>query len=114
MVGDQRGGRPRRPMENLSEILQRERRVLDQLLFRLIEVRLLLDAQETRFLPWAAADVERTAEAVRETELRRTAAVDDVVRRLGGVDGPVTLGALVERADPVMQDLLAEHRVALC
>jgi hypothetical protein len=100
-------------MEDLSDILQRERCVLDRLLFRLIEVRLLLDAQETRFLPWAAADVEHTAEAVREAELRRTAGVDDVARRLGGIATPVRLGDLVDRAEPVMRELLAEHGVAL-
>ena len=94
-------------VDDVTEILRREHRLLDTLLFRLIEIRSLVAEGEARFLAWAAADVERVAEAVRECELRRASAVQQVA------GAPLTLAELVERAPAPYGNVLAEHAVTL-
>ena len=92
-------------MEDLLGVLGRERQVLENLLFRLLEARSLLATHETRFLHLAAEDVEAAAEQVREVELRRA-----LLPSLGG-DG--TLRDLARRSPSPMSGILADHRAAL-
>lgn len=92
-------------MEDLLGVLGRERQVLENLLFRLLEARSLLATHETRFLHLAAEDVEAAAEQVREVELRRA-----LLPSLGG-DG--TLQDLARRTPSPLSGILADHRAAL-
>src|SRR5205814_9128726 len=59
-------------MDELARLLSHERRLLELLLFKLVEGRHLLAAGEGRFLPYAATEVERAMERVQEAELRRS------------------------------------------
>ena len=62
-------------MERLATILEREGEALEQLLFKLIETKLLLVADEARFLPRATREVERARSRARELDLVRAATV---------------------------------------
>lgn len=107
-------------MQELTDLLDRERRLLEMVLFKLVETRHLLAADEARFLPWASAELERAVERVREATLlralvaRRAAAAagldpDAGLRLLaGGVDEPWS-SILAEQADG-LQRLLSEIR----
>lgn len=52
-------------MEKLATLLGRERLLLELLTFKLVELRQLLAAGETRFLDWAAEEVDRALTGMR-------------------------------------------------
>lgn len=58
-------------LEDLARLLDRETLLVELLVFKLVSLRQLLLAAETRFLGWAADEVERAVEAVRSVELER-------------------------------------------
>lgn len=62
-------------MEQVVSVLEREREVLDVLLFKLVETRLILEAGEMRFLSRATREVERARGRCREIDLMRAATV---------------------------------------
>jgi hypothetical protein len=93
------------PVDDLLAVLGRERLVLGNLLFRLLEARGLLATGETRFLHLAARDVEAAAEAVREVELTRA-----LLEPLA--DGQ-TLQQLVSSSPPPLNGILHDHHVAI-
>lgn len=62
-------------MERVSSILEREGDALEVLLFKLIETKLLLAADESRFLPRATREVERARARARELDLLRAATI---------------------------------------
>lgn len=100
-------------MEKLAGLLNRERVLLELLLFKLVSLRQLLIAGQVRFLPWAAEEVERATTKVREIELRRTIAVDEVNEAIGSAAEPVTLRLLAENAPEPWRTIFAEHHKAL-
>lgn len=95
-------------VDELVDVLSRERGLLENLVFRLIEARGLLATGEARFLGWAASDIEAASAAVREVELRRATVLIDL-----GWDGPPTIAVLVSTAHEPWRSLLDDHRVAL-
>jgi hypothetical protein len=110
-------------MEELAGLLNRERMLLELLLFKLVSLRQLLLAGEVRFLPWAAEEVDRATTKVREAELRRSLAVeglsvslrDDAGReRTNPLATPsqVTLRTLAESAPEPWRTIFSEHRKA--
>src|SRR5215204_294353 len=69
-------------MDTLSQILWRERDLLDSLLFRLAEER-LVRASGHPLWQWRATDeVDRVLEQIREVELLRAIAADEVATRI--------------------------------
>jgi hypothetical protein len=60
-------------MDALAALLTRERLLVELVVFKLVELRQLLLAGETRFLPWASEEVERAVRAVRVLEVERVA-----------------------------------------
>jgi hypothetical protein len=74
-------------MDELAAWLAHERRLLEMLLFKLIEERHLLAAGESRFLGLAAAEVRQATVRLEEAQLRRSVMVSEL-----GDD--VTLGQL--------------------
>lgn len=95
-------------VEELAEVLGDERRLLETLVFRLLEARALLANGEVRFLGWAASDIESAAAAVREVELRRAT----VVCAMYG-DDQATIGTLTAAAPEPWGTLLEDHRASL-
>lgn len=95
-------------VDELVDVLDRERHLLESLVFRLIEARGLLATGEARFLGWAASDIEAASAAVREIELRRATILSDMSE-----GGPPTMAVLVHSAEEPWSTLLAAHRSAL-
>ncbi len=62
-------------MERIGAVLEREGELLDTLLFKLVETKLLLRAGETRFLSRATREVERVRTRTREVDLMRATTV---------------------------------------
>ncbi len=95
-------------VDELVDVLHRERHLLENLVFRLIEARGLLATGEARFLGWAASDIDAAAAAVREVELRRATVLASTS------PGPLpTLATLVAATTEPWKSLLDDHRMAL-
>lgn len=93
-------------MEALVTLLTREKTLVELLVFKLVAMRQLLLAGETRFLPWAAEEVDRATLAVRDAEVERAV----LVSALGaerGLDEPA-LTELVSDAPDVWRGLLTQ------
>lgn len=95
-------------IEELADVLGTERGLLEALVFRLVGARNLLVSGETRFLGWAATDIEAAGAAVRTIELRRAT----VVCALSGSDR-ATIGALATSSPEPWATLLEDHRSSL-
>ena len=98
-------------LAEVSDILWRERELLDVLLFKLEEEQLLLAGGKVRWLSRATREVELVLEQIRLTELTRAMEVDVVATGLGLESGP-SLSALADAAPAPWGDLLRAHRTA--
>ena len=97
-------------MDELARLLSVERRLLELLLFKLVEGRHLLAAGEARFLPYAAAEVERAMERVQDAELRRSMVVSDLARELEIPEDSHTLSALACDSVGPYPTIFSDHR----
>jgi hypothetical protein len=95
-----------------SGILWRERELLELLVYKLEQERLVLAAGLSRWLGHATREVEVVLERVRETELLRSVEVDAAAAELG-IDAGPSLAELAGAAPEPWGDLLREHRRAL-
>ena len=93
-------------MEALVGLLTRERLLVELLVFKLVAMRQLLLAGETRFLPWAAEEVDRATVAVRDAELERAVLVDALAAERG-LQEP-TLSELIADAPDLWRGLLEQ------
>ena len=87
-------------MEKLSQILWRERELLETLLFKLEEEQMVLAGGRTRWLTRAAREVENVLDTIRETEILRAVAAEEVAAELGLPERSIALfGMCVGYAD---------------
>ncbi len=93
-------------MERIGAVLEREEELLEVLLFKLVETRLLLEAGETRFLARATREVERARTRAREVDLVRAATV---AQRSPGA----TLRELASSAPEPWPGILRDHHELL-
>ncbi|MCW2778738.1 MAG: flagellar biosynthesis protein FlgN [Frankiales bacterium] len=100
-------------LERLAALLTRERLLVELVVFKLVELRQLLLAGETRFLGWASEEVERATASVRQTELERAVLVTGIATDRGLSGDELTLSALVEDSPEPWRSLLAETQTAL-
>jgi hypothetical protein len=98
-------------MEKLSQILWRERELLDTLLYKLEQGQLVLASGRTRWLMRSAREVEQVLTTIRETEILRSIAADQVAFSIGLSDNP-SLRALSEACDEPWRSILADHHEA--
>jgi hypothetical protein len=102
-------------MERVGTILEREGEVLETLLFKLIEIRLLIDGGEARFLPRATREVERARTRAREVDLLRaaTVATSGSATTLRGMaaDAPAPWAAILRDHHHVLTGVVAEIEV---
>jgi hypothetical protein len=98
-------------MEALARLLARERLLVELLVFKLVELRQLLLTGETRFLGWAAEEVERATVAVREAEIERAVIVTSLADARGL--GEPTLSELVGDAPEPWRSLLEDDQKGL-
>lgn len=100
----------RKQLAALAETLHGERRLLEQLLFKLVEARLVLAADEARFLPLAMSEVEDVVARVRFGESHRQRAVRELAAAIGEPEDRITLTFLVNWAPEPYRTMFAEHR----
>jgi len=98
-------------LPEVSAILWRERNLLDLLLFKLEEERLVLDAGLERWLQRAAREVELVRAELQQIEGPRAGALDGLAAELGLQPG-VNLSELAASAPPPWDGLLEQHRAA--
>jgi hypothetical protein len=96
-------------LAELSSILWRERDMLELLVFKLEEERLVLSSGRTRWLAHATREVELVLEQIRLTEVLRAAEVAVVGAALG-LGTNASLGELADAADEPWCDLFRQHR----
>jgi hypothetical protein len=89
-------------MEQIAAVLEREGELLDILLFKLVETRLLLESGEHRFLARATREVERARRRTREADLVRAASVADLRRG-------TTLRAIAAQVPEPWPGILRDH-----
>lgn len=98
-------------MEKLSQILMRERELLDTLLFRLETEQMVLASGRNRWLMRAAREVELVLSTIRETEILRAVASDAVAASIGLEHNP-SLRALAEAVEEPWRTIFGEHHAA--
>ncbi|WP_370290468.1 flagellar export chaperone FlgN [Nocardioides sp.] len=99
-------------MDRLSQILWRERELLETLAFKLEVERMVLATGRTRWLVHATREVESVLEDLRGTEVLRATAADEAAEELGLTPNP-SLGALAEAAPEPWAGILRDHRDAM-
>lgn len=99
-------------MDKLSQVLWREREMLEALAYRLEVERLVLASGRTRWLVNATRDIEDLLDDLRATEVLRAAAADEAAAALGLTPNP-SLAALAEAAPDPWHGILRDHRDAL-
>ena len=99
-------------MERTTKALRREQALLEFLLFRLVETRLLLAAAEMRFVPRATREVEQARQRACGADLARAAVLDRPVAHRAGTSGP-TLRQLAATAGEPWAGMLRDHHDAM-
>jgi len=96
---------------DVSNILWRERQLLELLMFKLEVEQCLLASGKTRWLAHATREIEMIIDEVKQAELARSLEVNQLCSLLGVSDVP-TLRALVEVAPDPWNGIFEEHRKA--
>jgi FlgN protein len=99
-------------LSDVSNILWRERQLLELLVFKLEEEQLVLAAGRSRWLSHATREVEIVRGEIRRIELERAIHVADAGRELG-LSGAPTLEEFASLTPPPWEGIFAEHRRAL-
>jgi FlgN protein len=99
-------------LSDVSNILWRERQLLELLVFKLEEEQLVLAAGRSRWLAYATREVESVLAEIKRVELDRAVQVADAARGLG-LSGAPTLRELAALTAPPWDGIFAEHRRAL-
>lgn len=95
----------------VSNILWKERQLLELLLFKLEEEQLVLASGRGRWLTHATHEVEMVLEQVRVAELNRSIAVDELAGELGLESNP-SLRMLSQASPDPWTGIFDEHRKA--
>jgi hypothetical protein len=99
-------------LSEVSNILWRERQLLDLLVFKLEEEQLVLAAGRARWLAHATREVETVLAEIKRIELERSVLVTAVARELGITDAP-SLRELAQLVPTPWDTIFVEHRRAL-
>ncbi len=100
----------RQQLAELAETLHAERQLLEHLLFKLIEARLVLAADEARFLPQAMREVEAIVDRVRFGEGHRRVAVQRLADAIGEPEDRITMKFLVGWSPEPFRTMFQEHQ----
>lgn len=99
--------------QELSTLLWRERELLELLMFKLEEEKLLLTAGMSRWLPFATREVEQVLERLRENGLERAMEVATVGEEWG-IGDDATLRSIISAApSEAWRDNFTGHLMAL-
>lgn len=98
-------------LSEVSNILWRERQLLELLLFKLEEEQLVLASGRSRWLSHATREVEMVIDELKQSELSRAVEVDAVGRELG-LQPNASLRELSDAAPQPWDKMLEDHRKA--
>jgi hypothetical protein len=98
-------------MQRLSDVLWRERELLEGLQYALEIEQLILASGRTQWLLRAAKDVEAVLENMRRTEVLRAVAADQAAAAIGLAPNP-SLRELAATAGEPWGEILTDHRDA--
>jgi hypothetical protein len=98
-------------LDEVSQILWRERQLLDLLVCKLEVEQLVLAGGRTRWLPAVTREVEYVLAEVKQVELLRAVLVGAAAEQLG-LDPGCTLRELADAAPPPWNSILEQHRSA--
>ena len=96
-------------MDKLSQILWRERELMESLLFKLEVEQLVVSSGRTRWLARSAEEVEMVLGLLRETEVLRAVASDEAAESVG-LPSHASLGELAEASQEPWSSILGDHR----
>ncbi len=99
-------------LSDVSNILWRERQLLELLLFKLEEEQLILNSQRPRWLDHATREVETVISELYRLDLERTDAIQALATEMG-MPGLPTLKTLAEQESGPWVRIFEEHRNAL-
>jgi hypothetical protein len=99
------------PMQRLSQVLWRERELLESLQYALEVEQLILASGRTGWLLRAATDVEGVLADLRRTEVMRAVAADQAAASMGLAPNP-SLKELATRVGEPWGEILSDHREA--
>lgn len=98
-------------LSRLSDVLWSERRLLELLLFKLEEERLVLASGSARWVGEASREVGAVVEEIRTLDVGRDAEASAAAASLG-LSSRATLAEIADAAGPPWDDLLHAHRTA--
>lgn len=97
-------------LEVLADTLWSERHLVELLLYRLTLAKLVLAADDRRFVALAVSEVETAVERLRDAELERESAIAELAGRWETDPESLTLAEIAERSPEPMASVLADHR----
>lgn len=103
---------PAHVLEGLADTLWQERHMVESLLYRMVTAKLLLAADEHRFVAAAMDEVEHVLASLREAEHGRMQALAAVADRLRVPVEDLTLAEIARRAPGPMRMVFEDHRTA--
>ncbi|HEY7137937.1 MAG TPA: flagellar export chaperone FlgN [Acidimicrobiia bacterium] len=99
-------------LSDVSNILWRERQLLELLLFKLEEEQMILASGRTRWLAHATREVETVLAEIKRLELERAVALESASAELGLTEAP-TLKRLAQVVTGPWRRIFEDHRTAL-
>lgn len=103
---------PAHVLEGLADTLWQERHMVEALLYRMVTAKLLLAADEHRFVSAAMDEVEHVVDQLRDAEHDRLAALVEVANRMEVPVEDLTLAEIARRAPAAMRMVFDDHRTA--
>jgi hypothetical protein len=104
------GADSNRELDDLADALWAERHVVEYLLFKLVTAKLVLAADERRFVGLALDEVERVVRALRDAELRRASALATLAVGWGMPVAELSLAELAARAPRSWRSVFRDHQ----
>lgn len=101
---------PTPELEVLADTLWAERHLVELLLYRLTLAKLVLAADERRFVALTIGEVEEAVQRLRDAELRREVAIADLADAWEEPVATLTLAAVAERAPQPWSKVFDDHR----
>ncbi len=99
-------------LSDVSNILWRERQLLQLLVFKLEAEQLVIGARRARWIAYATREVENVLGEIKHIGLERSVLVAGAARELG-LSGSPTLGELAGLTPSPWDGIFAEHRSAM-
>jgi len=103
-------GQSREQLELLADTLWAERHVVEFLLYKLTVAKLMLVADERRFVSAALSEVEQVLTRLRDAEERRQAALNHVAAIWQRPASEITLSFLADKTAEPMRGVFEDHR----